>query len=381
MAENTVQRNEDIVPKEHRKFLRDLRNYCPEKEAKAIIDDINESLKNGYLKPTENIKNELILRNDLMHIMGHEYLAYLEYLKGKKWNLSYRELENLYDLYVEAYCQAVGDELNKLMYEYKSERKNGAFFDPSKKKGFIEYFQGRVSSIMSNNWTKEKNHQINEGATLIEDYVNTQDTGNKKIKTDSPGWNGKENPLLTQKGKPRKDIKREVYANNNIADSVEDRDYTDKLWVLLALYQQEILTKLYHTNQQYKNSHQYKKYRRYSTFYTGGMVDYIKNYGLDQLVGKHSSEVWHSLYEDFLKFVYENQPMSLEEAFYNFLKTKASIFPEVQDKAERLETPFSQKLYAIFLNVSASQIRGYMKKYKESIETEVISPYMGECRG
>ena len=151
------------------------------------------------------------------------------------------------------------------------------------------------------------------------------------------------------------------------AEEMEENARIHYFWNALVTYQVNLKNK---TLNEEHSKNETKRYRRFCTFYTGGIINYLKVNNLDSFVESHPREVWNSLFQEFNVFTYRVRPENLYAMVENPLKTYADVLKKAPGTKADMElvVPLEQGVYAAFLNIKTSQIKGYLDEYHQSLE-------------
>lgn len=112
-----------------------------------------------------------------------------------------------------------------------------------------------------------------------------------------------------------------------------------------------------------------KKAARLNAFYTGQIINELKQNRDLSGFRNHSRDAWESLDHAFNEYVYVKNPEALAGMIRNALKTNREVFGDkAKSNADKeLSIPLINKVYAAYLHIQETQVKDYLEEYTKHV--------------
>ena len=312
--------------------IQDLSEEQKEEKCREINERVNVYKENRDERDFSSIRMSII--RQLLELAGYFFLRRQYYKNPVSHHSCYKHPDGklvTYEEFIDAYSDRCSlSKFPRVIDRYDTEKG---------RKDFVSYFLYGLPDVISENYQQECRKRKAELPVML----NQSDDGSETESLSEQGDEGK------------------------AAEEMDENARIHYFWNALITYQVNLKNKI--LNEEHSKN-ETKRYRRFRTFHTGEVIDHLKVDNLDSFIESHPREVWNSLFQEFNVFVYRVRPKDLYEMVENPLKTYADVFKKAPvTKADmELAVPLEQGVYAGFLNIKTSQIKGYLDEYHQSLE-------------
>ena len=312
--------------------IQDLSEEQKEEKCREINERVNVYKENRDERDFSSIRMSII--RQLLELAGYFFLRRQYYKNPVSHHSCYKHPDGklvTYEEFIDAYSDRCSlSKFPRVIDRYDTEKG---------RKDFVSYFLYGLPDVISENYQQECRKRKAELPVML----NQSDDGSETESLSEQGDEGK------------------------AAEEMEENARIHYFWNALVTYQVNLKNK---TLNEEHSKNETKRYRRFCTFYTGGIINYLKVNNLDSFVESHPREVWNSLFQEFNVFTYRVRPENLYAMVENPLKTYADVLKKAPGTKADMElvVPLEQGVYAAFLNIKTSQIKGYLDEYHQSLE-------------
>ena len=312
--------------------IQDLSEEQKEEKCREINERVNVYKENRDERDFSSIRMSII--RQLLELAGYFFLRRQYYKNPVSHHSCYKHPDGklvTYEEFIDAYSDRCSlSKFQRVIDRYDTEKG---------RKDFVSYFLYGLPDVIAENYQQECRKRKAELSVML----NQSDDGSETESLSEQGDEGK------------------------AAEEMEENARIHYFWNALVTYQVNLKNK---TLNEEHSKNETKRYRRFCTFYTGGIINYLKVNNLDSFVESHPREVWNSLFQEFNVFTYRVRPENLYAMVENPLKTYADVLKKAPGTKADMElvVPLEQGVYAAFLNIKTSQIKGYLDEYHQSLE-------------
>lgn len=380
MEDIVLKYNPDLKPVAETLYIDAEGNYIdvlPEDQAQEKIAQINKEATEYYLagRPAED-RTRII--SEMFSLYGYFYTRRRKYDKAGRFALTHHPGKNekvTFEEFDSAYPENVIRSLKN--------------FDPEKGQ-YIAHFISTLGYMINDRYTKMKVDETNEQpvdnfetavypsggageghARKVTDGTQQQKEWSEQgLVTQGYLRTGDEEKKKKAAGRSVKlDPSRQLYGDDPMQETLQ-KEETEIIsnGLFLLFVQMSLLRKSLSEGNLGKRES--KKAARLNAFYTGHIIDELKQNGDLLGFGNNRRDAWESLDHAFNDFVYLKNPEALADMIRNSLKTNRDVFGDkAKSNADKeLSIPLINKVYAAYLHIQEPQVKGYLEEYTQHIK-------------